>query len=424
MKKIFCIFLLVVFILPCVYMLTACGGSISFNNLTIKNWDAYSSIGAGFVRRTIPNNNVYAEDTNSQADAKLFGIRSDGTYEPIVFVNENGNETQQSLYLSGFSAFKNFTFISYSTLKVNYINLFDNNYSQEYVISGTGRLYRLDDVFEFINLYTLYNYDESDTAIFFIGAKITDVSRSNIYKMSIENNDLKIEKIIDLSTVENSFGYGFFVDKHGNIFSNNKNYIIKVDKTIHLLANNDIFKAMNNLVYCGNQVFNAEGELVDSDFIPTSTVNCHAIGKVPGASNTKYLIKQDSDLYYYYNFHDTPDIIYKVSFNMDSYLIDIIYLEDYESSRYVEGEHVFAYNKIYFINNQEIYYINITTGCKTILNTDYIFNAIWSDNKGNICFSAVDSSLDAVTGTIDGENNITIGIVSNGYDVIYIKPIN
>ena len=52
---------------------------------------------------------IFEQCKNSKA--KLFGITKDGRYEVIKFEDETGKEKEQTLYLSGFTAYTNFTFM-------------------------------------------------------------------------------------------------------------------------------------------------------------------------------------------------------------------------------------------------------------------------------------------------------------------------
>jgi len=83
-----------------------------------------------------------------------------------------------------------------------------------------------------------------------------------------------------------------------------------------------------------------------------------------------------------------------------------------------------ANGNIYFLDNNEIYYISIETGGKAILSTSYIFYNIWSDNMGNVSFSGVGSTLNDVVGSINSNNEVTTNVFDNGYQVIYVSPIN
>ncbi len=76
----------------------------------------------------------------------------------------------------------------------------------------------------------------------------------------------------------------------------------------------------------------------------------------------------------------------------------------------------------YYVDVTEVYYIDMYTGEKTaVVNSGYFFNDIWPDNKGNLCFSGITSSQDVVSGTINADGDVTIGITSNNFEVIYIN---
>jgi len=115
--------------------------------------------------------------------------------------------------------------------------------------------------------------------------------------------------------------------------------------------------------------------------------------------------------------------LFKVeTINETQFSITEITLEDYESGSFAKL--VVANDNIYFLDNNEIYYISIETGEKTSMSTSYIFYNIWSDNMGNVLFSGVDSTLNDVEGSINSNNEVTLDVFDNGYQVIYVSPIN
>ena len=418
-------FLVISFVLCCCAMLlSGCSKETDYDNLVIKNWNDYTAIGAGFVDKSKTNmqtlliSMLYADSNNSKAEPKLIGVKKDGSYEPIVFENENQTEKQQNLYLCGFSAFTNFTILDYSISKPNVISACYNS-DQRYLLDNrTGKIYRLDKTV-FTNFFTLGCYDESDDALFTMGNFKAEKTDSKILKLSIEDDRLKVETILDCSTVNFS---GFCVDRYGNLFSKNgSKFVVKTDKTIQTLSG-DVYKAMNGLVYLNDKVFDESGNLVDTDFVPSDNMNCSGINNDSGGTPTTYSIKQNGSSSYYYMFDKNQYVgkIFKYTFNDDlSYTFEIINLEDYETS-----EAVVANDRIYFLNYSTIYYCDIETGKKTEINSDYLFNRIWNDKQGNVCFSALDSNQNIINGKIDKDNNVTTTIESNGFEIVFIKSIN
>ena len=428
MKKHLSFILLCCIIFPCITFLSACGNNFDLNNMIIKNWDNYSCIGAGLISTTsISSQDVYANSTKN-SKAKLFGITKDGRYEVIKFEDETGKEKEQTLYLSGFTAYTNFTFIEYSESNVDQIRNFTSNGKYQYIIdNNSGKIYRLDNIFDYINLGTIGCQGESENAFYCLASKYSDpyTGDTPIYKFSVENEELKIEKIFDRSKL-NAFSVAFVVDNYGNVFSENGKFVISSNGIIKNLNNVSLFKALNGFVYVGNQVFDRDANLIDSTFTPQ---NLQLSGELEGCGGTKnkYLVKQNGFVSYYYvrNSYSSsrPVGLYKVTFlNKIEYEIEKIELEGYSSTKWKNS--FFENDRIYYLTDSEVGYCDIETGEATILTNEYIFNDIWTDNKGSVCFSGLNSRMDNVEGVINRDDSITVGITSNGYDVIFVKPIN
>lgn len=439
-KSIICFILICCMILPCTIFLFSCSYNNDLNNAVIANWNNYTHIGAGIISEQETNTygasrkattvSKSSKQTKRKGKAKLFGITKDGEYEVIKFKDENDKEKEQTLYLSGFSACENFTFISYSTNQVNSIGNFDTNAARQYIIDNkTGKLFRLDNIFESMFVFGARGWGESENAFYCLADKHSDpyTGYTSIYKISLENEELKIEKIFDQSTLT-AFDTDFIVDKYGNIFAKNGKFIIKSDRTIHTLNSLTLFKALNGLVYAGEQVFNEYGELVDSTFVPEKLQFSEVTTNTYETKND-YLAKQDEDTYYY--FIDNPETfvqnfkskLYKITFiNEIEYTVENIALEGYAAGLW--NKTLVENDRIYYLSNGEVGYCDILTGAATVLTKDYLFNDIWTDNKGNVCFSGLNSTMDSVQGIIHEDDSITVGIFSNGYDVIFVKPIN
>lgn len=430
MKKFLMSFILLCcIVLPCTTFLSACGNNSDLNNAVIANWNNYTHIGAGIISEQGTNTNEVSMQAKRKGKAKLFGVTKNGEYEVIKFKDEKNKEKEQTLYLSGFSAFENFTFISYSTYQVDSIGVFDSNDTRGYIIDNkTGKLFRLDDIFKYINHFTV---SESKTALYCLASKHSDpyTGHSTIYKFSTENNELKIEKVFDGSTLPN-FGSDFIVDKHDNVFASNGKYIIKSDRTIRPLDSLSLFKALNGLVYADNKVFNEQGNLVETTFIPENLTPYNYKASNAYDKKNEFLAKQDGNLYYYFidqvtssSHNSLKNKLYKVTFSNEiEYTVENIVLEGYSADLW--NKTLVENDRIYYLSNGEVGYCDVLTGKRTVLSNDYLFNDIWTDNKGNVCFSGLNSTMDSIEGVINDDNSITVGIFPNGYDVIFVKPIN
>lgn len=409
--------------------------SQNFSGCTIKNWSAYKSFGAGFINSKITRSARDADESSAIEVAKLVGLTEDGVFETVTFVDETGNPVTQQMYLAGFKAFSKYTFLAFSDTNPSEIGAFNNIGPSilEYVLyTPTGKIYSLED-FEFINLFTMNCFDESDDAFFFYGKLKTDTRYDYIYKISVENDVLKIEQKIDTSKVNGWFC--MFTDRYGNIYSagNNigrePNYILKTGGTLEKLSGT-YHKAINNIVYSDDNWIDAAGNLVSADFLPSDSFYTGCATE-PGSTPYTFLILQKENDYYYYlsatdaiSSSDVNSIIYKIHFTDDnriSYTYSEIQLEDFVAHNFVV-----ANERLYFLKDDEIFYIEIEndTGAKHTLASDYFFKTITTDNIENIYFTGVDAKLNDVSGVIDVDNNISINLTERKFNVVYLQPLN
>ena len=235
---------------------------------------------------------------------------------------------------------------------------------------------------------------------------------------------MKIEQIFDYSKLLD-FGTPFIVDNYGNVISANGKYVITPNGTLKTLNSISPFKALNGYVYADNRVFNADGDLVETTFIPPA-FQLSGESNTTGGTKDTFLIKSEGSTNYYYldsNTYNGDKGLYKVTFtNEIKYSVEKIALEGYSDS--LCKKTLVENDRIYYLTNTEVGFWDIETGLSTLLTNEYIFNDIWTDNQGNLCFNALTSHLDNVEGIINDDNSITVGIFSNGFDVIYIKPIS
>lgn len=436
-KKILSFVLAICLIIPCCVVLASCSNKQqNYNKLSVKDWNSYSQICAGYVSKSLDSGNeaisnktvVYA-DSNSDKTPKLIGLKDDGSYQPITFIDDNNSDVKQNLYLCGFQTFSNFTFLRYDTTCPTKISNYYNNCSGDgYALSNkTGKIYKLEYD---INIYTSGVWDESLDAVFALNQQ-----DKKIVKLYEQNEQLVIKEIFNMSSLT-GFGSTYFVDKYGNIFSGNKKYIIKTNNRMELLSESglDLYKGINGIVYCENKCFDNSGELVDASFVPSNRYN-FTIGSQCCRQRNNNLLKSSANTYYYYEngdaYYETNgtnfvgDRIFKVIFTSEvEYSIKEILLEDYEHTSDNPDISVFANDKLYFISSNEVYYLNIESGAKTTINSSYLFNKIWSDNKGNVCFSAIDSSLNSISGIIKSDDTTDITTTTTNFDIKYILPLN
>ena len=420
----------------------------NYDKLVIKNFESYKTIGAGFVHSSSASNNqkTVLAASNDSGKPKLIGVNSDNTVSEISFVDDKGKETKQVNYLWGFMAFENFTLLEFTSYLPDSIHNCVTVWTGEsgsavstYLVGKNGKLYRLSQAGIHIkfNDYKQWIYDESGDALFVLGYK---QGSKSIYKISIVQDDLVMEEMLDLSNFS-GFGETFFVDKFNNVFSKSTNHMIKANKTLAQHNGVDVYKAMNGLVYSDGQTtqyFDANGDLVDANFVPATKINLlntatgaldESLCSRPGTPYD-FLIKVDGNDSYYYTHLLNKNLsyllpkdvqantLYKVSFLDDiEYTITEVPLDE------TAENFVFANDKLYFLGNNEVFYCSLETGAKTVIDENYFFNKIWSDNLGNVWFQALSGQQNIVIGQISADDGLVVNITEGKFEVVIIKPV-
>lgn len=421
----------------------------SYDNLHIKNWETYSAFGAGFVNAESNTASAMAAvpQENGKQYTRLFGVNIDQQYEEIKFETNDDEKTEveQQLNVREFSSFKNFSIVLMDTMQVDEItsfqynnSYFKSNYKNPYLYlidNKTGYIYSLG-VFNFI-YYFDYQIQESSNSLYFLGLSdeeeiVIDGCPTNwyIHKLSIENSSLKIEKIICPYKIFHDITSQYIVDCYNNLY-----FLADNDNTTYIYTNGElksfkhnITKAMNGRIYVIDDnmhtYVNENGELTTSDFDIPTTYLFNNNNLIKTSANTLYYYcgnGSTNQLAYFYNNHDTltpKTTIYKINFIND---LEFTYEEiNIEST----NKYVVANDRLYFLNDNEIFYVDIQTGYKTALITDYIFSNIYSDNRYNILFEGVDSHLNNVSGTITKNDEISLEIQPHAIRVIFIQPLN
>ena len=116
---------------------------------------------------------------------------------------------------------------------------------------------------------------------------------------------------------------------------------------------------------------------------------------------------------------DNYKIIHKIT-----WLDDVRF--EYEKIQFSEctTDYVVTADKIFFRNESKIFSVDIASGEKTDLVSDYYFTSIDSDNLGNVTFSALDSTMQNVYGLIRNDGRIETSVVASEYEVYYINALN
>ena len=272
-KKIFSLVLMALFVVPAFFFVSACGGEDGkkLDKCTIKNWESYTAIAAGTI-----SEEQMQTSKNLKGDERLFGKKSDGSFEIISFLNSSQKEVKANFYLSDFTAYDNFIFVNFnredSGEELKPFSYGESDFS--YIIDYNGKMYALNDIFSYVNL-AQKGYCESDTSVYVTGAK-----KSNGEKLAVKK----------VATVSKYQATGFFVDRFDNVFLVQKGTIVDVNysgdvvlikpngATVKLSSKADkkadeysVYKALNGQVYfkpnaVGEiyKTFDKEGEFVET----------------------------------------------------------------------------------------------------------------------------------------------------------------
>lgn len=227
---------------------------------------------------------------------------------------------------------------------------------------------------------------------------------SGFYRIYIEDENFALEKVLSEDKMIDFFGDSLskdrtleipyaYVDKYGNLYSNinysGVSYILKRDGSIDKVVDTwgILFKALDGIMYCvkinesfapdgtyirseEGKCFNAEGNLVDSKYIPPQEyVSPPDFREIYGE---KFLTLGNVDYYFGYQ-------ITKFIFADDgTFLREDVVLED--RTEYS----VFANRKLYFYSDNSLFYCDIDTGEKTELANNYRFKTLtagWSNKS-------------------------------------------
>lgn len=430
------------------------------DGMYIVNFENYTAIGSGVEEESeVSSAGMFSAASTDSLDLKLVGLTRDGMVEELkVSKKKNGKAQEIEWSLSAISSFKNFTIVGFSNFPSNRIDtdqfLIVKGYRTAVVIDhNTGKMYSLDDLLTeddselTIQLFTPETSGttpreakeafESDDAIYFFaeedfndegpyGEKISQ----KFYKASIEGDELKVEELFDISQDAGTMVNvkSVCVDKYGNVFlvddplyynsSLYSTYIVTSEGKIRSL-NKNVFMSINGIMYTedGQSQFDEKGNEVENTFAGFKFF-----------VSEERLLRRDGNVEYYYNaennYHyrdDAKDRIYKVTWSSEvEFEVEEIMIEDYEDI------FVTTRNKIYFMNETEqtLYSIDIETGAKEDVYSDYYFTSIATDNLGNVVFTGVGEDNQTVTGIIDSDGRIEVGVSASKYKVYYIKPLN
>ena len=422
------------------------------------------------------NGNVNLGSNDTQNESFLVGRKPDGTVEKLAFSKtQNGKpEKQQDRHINAILSLSNFTFFQTSNEKYFNSNTFEINSNpfgcKPYVIAHkTGKIYNLKiknieresffidnscigvspfnvDIKNSYNSYFIkskYNLESEVCSYFYYNGE----KDWAFYKMKIENDELKLEEILSCENIEKlKISPNFvFTDKYGNFYACGEEesgtrkpiikYIIKENGEFvsHLngeysnIIDQEYIFAVNGIVYTKdkNYKMDANGNLVANTF-----TNCEL------SIRKENIIKTDGNVTYYYGgrIQDssystqggycgdkaiTLDTIYKVTFaENDEFTYEAIPVGGYSKN------YVVTQDKIYFYNEQKVFSVDIKTGVKTDLVSNYVFSGISTDNLGNVLFTGLDNRMNNINGTIFNDGSIEVLTTKRKYVVFSLKAIN
>ena len=428
-KKIFSLVLMALFVVPAFFFVSACGGEDGkkLDKCTIKNWESYTAIAAGTI-----SEEQMQTSKNLKGDERLFGKKSDGSFEIISFLNSSQKEVKANFYLSGFTAYDNFIFVNFdredSGEELKPFSYGESDFS--YIIDYNGKMYALNDIFSYVNL-AQKGYCESDTSVYVTGAKKSN-GEYCYYRICIEKEKLAVKKV---ATVSKYQATGFFVDRFDNVFLVQKGTIVDVNysgdvvlikpngATVKLSSKADkkadeysVYKALNGQVYfkpnaVGEiyKTFDKEGEFVETLYAAPS--NFYVSDNLIKTTKTEQ--------YYFSQQSNTSGTIltakvFKLTFATKvEYSVEEIISQTGKSFAF-EGE------SLYVVDGGKVYVTNIVSTNRKEVESDITFEKVWSNNQGKVCYSGFNGS-EQVQGEIKANATITQTLPTTFFDIKFIK---
>lgn len=405
--------------------------SFDISNSVIANFSEYDSLSAGYFGDSGKSSENVNLSSSGQKNlkVKLFGRKSNGEFEEVEF-DKNGKRIKQDYYLKQYISIGRYVFMTFTNNNNFVFNSFLNlaesaqffwleNYEgvNTYILdSETGKIYPTDEISKyFYKINFNPNYGESacfNDILYVTNSDYIETGEyiSYVYKLSIDNG-LKVEELIDDNKL-NFIPRELMSDRYENLYfknrSNSSTYKYLITKTNKLVTLEDYEyrKTLNGIVYTSDltKKINADGELVDST------------DKVEPLFTEMTLIKTENNVETYFDGRDIVIVTWEndIDFTIVRHTLD---LENYSS-------YVATNNKIYFINENNIFYLDINTFEVKNLISDYRFYSISADNKGNVYFEAIDDNLREVCGIIKDDGSISLDVSNDGLVVLVVTPIN
>lgn len=420
----------------------------NFDNSQITNFEDYKAIGSGSLGGVdiATGASVSIQSNGNHYGHRLIGVKHNGHVEEIkIKKDKHEKEEPIELYVSCIYSLNNFTVVNFKNSKNTETRIWMNKQEDNGVVmpiivlidNNTGKLYSLEKLVkekhwiyylyinDFFDVYPDSNVDlcESENSFFF---KLEANHVGKYYKATVVDGKLEVKEIIDMSNFVDF--ENLIVDKYGNVFLGQRSgqlteetstfyasYYVTTGGEMKQL-NVSVNRALNGIVYTSDKTkqFNAQGELIDNSF-----ENCDFYQKranlIKRVGNIEYYFGTRQDPYYY----SKKDTIYKVTWKNDvEFDVEENVLTDFEE------DYVVTADKIFFRNETKIYSVDIVTGQKEDLTSEYFFTSIETDNLGNVSFVGLDSSMQNVTGLIRNDGTVETSVTASEYKVYYIKALN
>lgn len=373
MKKLFLIISAALLLL-----LTGCNPMTSGNGfdklVKIKNFEKYTGLGVGNKNTA---RSARSLTTDYLTSCGLFGQNPDGTYELLIFEDEQGHEVDQSYYLKNFCDNETFIFISFTEEDKGFSTEFGMGDYTYCVNKADGKMYNIGDKFVRLNLLGTSQYNAY--------VRLLTETEYKLFRLSFENELLKIEEVFDFYSVPFEVKVEV-VDKFGT-YANNVFYINKDDTEITRFSENvNVSLGYNDRIYIGNNWFD-NGELVPAEFVP-SYLEFNSYKKTWNDNNR--LIHSYGNVNVYYKPYDIYTI---VTFDGESYTT-----EDIAHLQYAVNNYLFY---IDYINQKENLVKYDFYNKEEVERYDYI-----STRFNENAFEATDSDWNKISGYVD-----SVGVV-------------
>ena len=412
------------------------GDYLNLNNMYIANFEQYTAIGSGALGGvdTATGANVSIQATYKKSKHKLVGVRRDGVVEEVKVTDGKDDAQEIKWGVCNMSSLKNFTIVSFSKYSHTHTRFYMDDSTIIVIIDNrTGKIYSLESLLDNTkNQFYLYvdgQFDiyptsdidrcESDDSLYFK----TEQSSTHYYKATVKDGELEIKEIFDSSNMV-AFNR-MFVDKYGNIFLGNTsvystilyaNYCITTNGQLIQLNSLGVCRALNGIVYTSDKSnqFDEAGNIVDNTFENADFYRSR-VDLVKRVGNIEYYFSHKIDS----TGNNAKNIIYKVTWK-DEIEFDV---EETVLTEYTK-DYVVTADKIYFRSETKIFSVDIETGLKTDLTSDYFFTSIETDNLGNVVFTGLDKNMNTVSGLIRNDGTIEKNVTASEYEVYYIKALN